>query len=74
MRPWDLDTSSAQMRKAMEDLIRAWETVSESWQDEVSAKFCDEFLEPLIPTAKRSLDAVARMQEVVNRMQRDCES
>lgn len=74
MRSWDLDTSSAQMRKAMEDLMRAWETVSETWHDSVSAHFCEQYLEPLIPTTKRSLDAVSRMQEVVNRMQQDCES
>ena len=74
MRPWDLDTSLAQMRKAMEDLMRAWEEVSETWNDSVSTRFCDQYLEPLIPTTKRSLDAVSRMQEVVNRMQNDCES
>lgn len=72
MRPWDLDTSSAQIRHAMEDLQRAWIEVSESWHDSVSETYCERYLEPLIPVTKRSLDAVARMQELVNRMQREC--
>jgi len=36
MRPWDLDTSAAQLRKAMEDLQVAWQTANENWQDSVS--------------------------------------
>jgi hypothetical protein len=74
MRPWDLDTGSAQLRHAMEDLQRAWQEVNETWRDGVSDQFCKQYLEPLIPSTKRGLDAVARMQELVNRMQADCES
>ncbi|WP_146452213.1 hypothetical protein [Bythopirellula polymerisocia] len=74
MRPWDLDTSSAQMRHAMEDLQRAWQEVSESWQDQVSQQFSQQYLEPLIPVTKRTLDAISRMQDLTKKMQRDCES
>ncbi len=74
MRPWDLDTSSAQLRHAIEDLQLAWQEVSESWHDGVSQNFCEQVLEPLAPACKRSLDAISRVQDLVNRMQRDCES
>lgn len=74
MRPWDLDTSSAQIRRAMEDLQRAWQEVSQSWNDSVSQQFCEQHLEPLIPVTKRTLDATARMQNLTNKMQRECEN
>ncbi|QEG32984.1 hypothetical protein Pr1d_02450 [Bythopirellula goksoeyrii] len=74
MRPWDLDTSSAQIRRAMEDLQRAWQEVSESWNDGVSQKFCEQHLEPLIPVVKQTLDSISRMQQLTSKMQRECES
>ncbi|TWU23728.1 hypothetical protein Pla144_39030 [Bythopirellula polymerisocia] len=62
------------MRHAMEDLQRAWQEVSESWQDQVSQQFSQQYLEPLIPVTKRTLDAISRMQDLTKKMQRDCES
>ncbi len=74
MRPWDLETSSAQIRHAMEDLQVAWQEVSESWNDSVSEQFCRQHLEPLIPVTKRTLDAISQMQDLTKKMQRECES
>lgn len=74
MRPWDLDTSAAQLRSAMEDLQVAWQTTSGQWHDSVSHKFCETHLEPIGPAVKQSLDAVGHMQQLVNQMQRECES
>lgn len=73
MRHWDLDTSESQLRGALQDLQRAWNEVSESWNDEISRKFSEEHLDPLLPTSKMALDAVARMRELLNRMQLECE-
>ena len=74
MRPWDLDTNAAHLRDAMDDLQIAWEHTSESWQDEVSQKFCENYLEPIGPALKLTLDAVGHMQQLLNQMQRECES
>ena len=74
MRNWDFDTNSAQIRRSMQDLQLAWEEVSESWQDNVSQQFAEHYLEPLIPETKRSLDAIAHMQDLARQMLRDCES
>ena len=71
MRPWDLDTSAAQLQSAMEDLQLAWHETNEQWQDPVSQKFCETHLEPLGPAIKQSLDAIGQMQQLVNQMQRD---
>jgi len=71
MRPWDLDTSAAQLRKAMEDLQVAWKTTDEQWQDSVSQKFSETHLQPIGPALKQTLEAVGQMQQLVNQMQRD---
>ena len=74
MRPWDLDTSAAHLRDAMDDLQIAWQETSETWQDEVSRTFCENHLEPIGPALKLTLDAAARMQQMLNQMQRECSS
>lgn len=74
MRPWDLDTSAAQLRSAMEDLQIAWQATTDHWQDGVSQKFCEAHLEPIGPALKQSLDAISQMQQLINQMQRECES
>jgi len=71
MRPWDLDTSAAQLRKAMEDLQVAWQVTDEQWQDSVSQKFSETHLQPIGPAMKQTLEAVGQIQQLVNQMQRD---
>jgi len=71
MRPWDLDTSAAQLRKAMEDLQAAWQTADENWQDSVSQKFSETHLQPIGPALKQTLEAVGQMQQLVGQMQRE---
>lgn len=73
MRPWDFDTGSSQLRKAMEDLQIAWQEVSEEWSDGVSQKFCEEQLEPIAPKMKLAMDAIGRMQQLSNQIQHECE-
>ena len=74
MRQWDLDTSSAHLRDALEELQIAWQQTSEQWEDAVSRKFCKTHLEPIGPALKRSLDAVGQMQQLVDQIWRECES
>lgn len=73
MRHWDLDTSAAQLRDALQDLQRAWQVVSESWDDGVSRQFSEQYLDPLIPASKMALDATSRMSEMLTRVQAECE-
>ncbi|MEM9351931.1 MAG: hypothetical protein AAGA92_02870 [Planctomycetota bacterium] len=74
MRLWDLETSSAQLRDAMEELQLAWEETSEHWDDSVSDRFREEHLEPIAPAMKLALDAVACMNNLLNQVYRECES
>ncbi len=73
MRPWDFDTSAARLRKATETLQIAWEQTAEQWQDSVSQSFCEQHLEPIGPAMKLSLDAVGRMQQLMNQIQQEVE-
>ena len=73
MKPWDLDTGAAQLRDAMDELQIAWQQTAETWHDGVSQKFCQTHLEPVGPAMKQTLDAVLRMQQLLNQIQRDCE-
>jgi hypothetical protein len=74
MKPWDLDTSAAQLRDAWDELQLAWRQTADVWQDPVSQKYCETHLEPIGPALKKALDAVGQMQQLVNQMTRDCES
>ena len=73
MRHWDLDTGAAQLRDALQDLMRAWQVVGESWNDPVSRKFSQQYLDPIIPASKRTLDATSHMNQLLQRIQRDCD-
>ncbi|MAT71359.1 MAG: hypothetical protein CMJ58_17770 [Planctomycetaceae bacterium] len=72
MRTCDLETDAARMRDAMDELRIAWDEASDLWNDDVSRAFCERFLEPLAPAFKSSLDAVARMAQLVGEMEREC--
>ena len=74
MQKWDLDTSAAQVRDAMDELQAAWQQTAEQWSDTVSDRFRETHLEPLGPEIKKSLDAVGQMQQLVDQIHRDCES
>lgn len=73
MRHWDLDTSTTQLRRALDDLQLAWNTVSESWHDSVSRQFAEQYLDPLVPAAKMTLDAASLMRDTLLRVREDCE-
>jgi hypothetical protein len=74
MRSPDLATSAAHIRDAFDELQIAWQDANELWHDEVARKFCESHLEPLGPVVKLSLDAMARMTQIVGGMHQDLSS
>ena len=74
MRPWDFDTSSGQLRRAIEDLQVAWQETTNQWNDSISQKFCEEHLEPIGPAIKTGLDAIGRMRQLASQIQKEVES
>ena len=74
MKPTDLHTGAARVRRSVEDLLRVWEDAGDHWDDSVSEAFYRERLEPVLPVVKNALDAVGRMQLLLNHARRDLES
>ena len=74
MRLWDLDTSAAHLRDALEELQIAWQQTGEQWQDSVSHQFCHTHLEPIGPAVKKALEATANMQQLLDQAYRECDS
>ena len=70
----DLFTGAAHLRDATEELQSAWQQTTEDWNDPVSRKFCQRYLDPIGPSMKMSLDAIGQMGQMIQQMQRECES
>lgn len=74
MKPCDLDTGAAVLRRSLKDFLRVWEEASEDWNDSVSEAVFREHVEPMTPIVKTSLDAVSRMRMLLHEAQRELES
>ena len=74
MRQCDLSNGAGRIRHAFETVESAWNEVSQQWDDAVSRRFFENHLEPMIPSVKLALDAVARMSLLMDEVERDCES
>ncbi len=74
MRKCDLATGAGRIRHALKNLETVWHEISDEWDDAVSRRFRDEHLEPMIPDIKLALDAISRMDLLMDEVQRDCES
>lgn len=73
MKPTDLYTGAGRIRHSMEEVLRVWEESSEQWSDSVSEAFYRDRLEPILPVVKNALDAVGRMQTLLDQARRDVE-
>ncbi len=74
MKPTDLHSGAARIRHALEEMLRAWEDAGDHWNDSVSEGFYRERLEPVLPVIKNTLDAVGRMQTLLDQARRDLEN
>ena len=72
MRGWDLTTGSAKLDLALEALQQAGAAVSEHWDDATYRSFQEEYLLPLEPVVKRTLDAIKRLAEELRKAEREC--
>lgn len=71
MRKCDLYSGAIQIRKALERMEHTWADASEQWTDGVSHRFREQRLEPIIPDVKLALDAISRMQQLMDEAQRE---
>jgi hypothetical protein len=74
MRKCDLITGVSRIFDALEKLQITWQESSSGWNDSVSRRFREEHLDPMIPDVKLAMESVARMNSLMEEVQRDCES
>jgi hypothetical protein len=68
----DLVTGAAKLSDAIKNLQMHWEETKEQWQDAACRRFEEEHLAPLEPQVHLTLDAIARLADVLERAQREC--
>ena len=74
MRPWDLTSGSAKLRAAMRSLEEAVALAGDSWNDDTFRHFQQRFLAPLEPSVRTTLESLNRLEQVLDRALRECES
>jgi hypothetical protein len=74
MRRCDLATGAGRIRHALDHLESVWNENAEQWNDSVSRRFREEHLETMIPRLKLALDAISRMNLLIDEVERDCDS
>jgi hypothetical protein len=74
MRKCDLATGAGRVRYALEDLETAWNQISDEWNDSVSRRFREHHLDPIVPHVKLALDAIGRMDLLMDEVERDCDA
>ena len=74
MRKCDLYTGASRINDALEKLIIDWQENSDRWNDSVSRRFRETYLDPMLPDVKLALDTIGRINSLMDEVQRDCES
>jgi hypothetical protein len=71
MNACDLSSGAAKLALALKQLGIKWEQAGETWDDSAAKGFHEEFLAPLTPDVKQTLEAIGRLAEVLDRADRD---
>lgn len=71
MNSCDLSSGAAKLALALKQLGIKWEQAGETWNDSTAEKFHEEFLTPLTPDVKQTLEAIGRLAEVLDRAERE---
>jgi hypothetical protein len=72
MHGWDLNTGSARLSLALEVLQKANAAAADQWNDLTNQQFQDKYYRPLEPKARRALDAIRRLGELLRKAEREC--
>jgi hypothetical protein len=73
MRIADLTSGSGKITAAYTALRAHWEDAKEHWHDDNRRRFEENYLDPLEPQVAAALDAIARLAEVLQHAERECE-
>lgn len=68
----DLVTGAAKLSGSLKNLHLHWDDTKQHWQDAAARRFEEDHLVPIEPKVHLMLDAIARLAEVLERAQREC--
>jgi hypothetical protein len=74
VKNWDLNAGAARLELALEALRKTTAEVGESWSDQTYEDFRQSYLVPLEPKVRTALDAVHRLEQILGRARRECDS
>jgi len=74
METWDLTSPATKLSLAMQSLQDARADALEHWHDETSRNFQEQYMDPLEPLVKETLDAAQRLAKVMAGAHRECSS
>ena len=72
MKICDLNTGSARLLRAANDLKDRWIEVQEHWTDTTSRQFQEDFLHPLTPLLNQLNAAIAKFDEIATEAEKQC--
>jgi hypothetical protein len=62
----DLITSATRLQKAMKRVQESWLDANEQWNDPVSHKFQEKYLDPIVPQMQLTLAAIHELMQVLD--------
>lgn len=68
-----ITVGQAQMQDALKELLMKWDRVKDHWADNKAKEFEKDYLDPLKPKVRTTLEGLARVGEVISAARRDCE-
>ncbi|MBX3748306.1 MAG: hypothetical protein KF833_23610 [Verrucomicrobiae bacterium] len=68
-----LGSSRARLTGLTRELMAHWQETKETWDDAKSAEFEARFLTPLTAAVDRASEALEHLDELVNKVRKDCE-
>jgi hypothetical protein len=68
-----VNAAHGKLRRACSDLVVRWQGTRTAWHDEVSEKFEENHLKPLVAKLRRAEAALEQMDVVLHQVRRDCE-
>lgn len=74
MKAWDLTTGAAKLEQSLQTLQKVNSEIMEYWDDAVHRNFHEQHLRQLEPIARKTLDVIRRLEQVLARAKRDCGS
>ena len=72
MRGWDPNGIAARLELALDAFRKAKVEVDSQWDDEARRGFDDDFVVPMEPKLRRSLEAIRHLADMLQKAERDC--